>query len=462
MLGFLGVLGRACHQHHSLARRIQSGLPVTKPSTLALVKRCQEELGMSGTIRLYELGSWHSPAVFGLHHPSLLLPEGLIERLDDRELRLIVLHELLHIRRGDLLLHGLLVGIQAVHWFNPLVWLAFRRLRAERELVCDAAVLRRLNPGDQLAYGQTLIKLAQEYSRGDFGPLLVPILNRKTELKRRITLISEFRPGRWPAAAAGSVAWVLLAGVTLTTAARDEADSTQLKPVPFDPQSTSNAKPTPEPSPVPAPPTLRRLEAEEAALRDQVLQGQRQLDILRSELGILPTEAMLQAGNNSIGQLERARASARQELEWLKAMQRNLGSLNKTDLRSSTADLYRDDLWTALFQSRAQAEQQLDLYGPDHPETKAARRVLTTIDAQLDERVEGVLLGIKAKTAASQAGVEALDRLLDANKGGTSKMDVHHRAYIDAQRQQNLLESSLDAVQNRLFQEKLDATFREP
>ena len=98
--------------------------------------------------------------------------------------------------------------VQAVHWFNPVVWLAFVRLRSERELACDAAVLRHLDPEDHHRYGSILIELVEQFSTAIPHQGLLPIINNQTEIKRRILMITQFKPV--------SRAVTLLSGMLLT------------------------------------------------------------------------------------------------------------------------------------------------------------------------------------------------------------------------------------------------------
>ena len=76
--------------------------------------------------------------------PLLLMPEGLIARLPHDRLRHVFLHELAHMKRHDVEAGWLLAVIQVLHWVNPLVWVAFRQFRGDRELACDAMALEHL------------------------------------------------------------------------------------------------------------------------------------------------------------------------------------------------------------------------------------------------------------------------------------------------------------------------------
>ncbi|MHC4645052.1 MAG: M56 family metallopeptidase, partial [Planctomycetota bacterium] len=101
-----------------------------------------------------------SPAVFGFFRPVLLLPAGDIERRSRKELEHVLLHELAHIKRGDLKLHAFYMVLQIVYWFNPLLWLVRRQLQHLRELCCDAAVARILRE-ETTGYRKTILETAR-------------------------------------------------------------------------------------------------------------------------------------------------------------------------------------------------------------------------------------------------------------------------------------------------------------
>ena len=80
------------------------------------------------------------PMIWGVWRPRLLLPAQALE-WDDGQLHSVLLHELAHVKRHDLAVQCLLQAACALHWFNPLVWLAAWRLQAEGERACDDLVL---------------------------------------------------------------------------------------------------------------------------------------------------------------------------------------------------------------------------------------------------------------------------------------------------------------------------------
>lgn len=99
-----------------------------------------------------------SPAVFGLFRPVVLLPAT--GDLTETEARHVLLHELAHIKRGDLVLHALHLALLVLYWHNPLLWLSRRFFQNLRELCCDATVANALRQ-EVPAYRQTLLVSAQ-------------------------------------------------------------------------------------------------------------------------------------------------------------------------------------------------------------------------------------------------------------------------------------------------------------
>jgi beta-lactamase regulating signal transducer with metallopeptidase domain len=121
-----------------------------------LCARRARELGLRRSPRLAVSTEVDSPQVIGLWRPTILLP--LEERLGDEDLDLALMHELAHVRRGDLVLGCIPALARTLFFFHPLVHLAVREYALCREAACDALVVSR---GDTVAktYGRLLLRL---------------------------------------------------------------------------------------------------------------------------------------------------------------------------------------------------------------------------------------------------------------------------------------------------------------
>src|SRR5690606_7666009 len=80
--------------------------------------------------------------------------------LSDDRLRMLLLHELAHVRRGDVAVNWMLAVLKAAHWWNPVFWLAASRFGALREQACDAFAVARGGDGSVKEYGEMLLHFA--------------------------------------------------------------------------------------------------------------------------------------------------------------------------------------------------------------------------------------------------------------------------------------------------------------
>jgi bla regulator protein BlaR1 len=226
LIGWLGgavaMLGRVLLASARLCALLRRYEPVSDPAVLELLETCKREMGVTQRPILLAADSSCVPALVGFLRPRLLMPISVLRDFDRRELRLIFLHELGHLRRRDVLINWIVAGLQILHWFNPVLWLAFARLRADRELACDELVLSIARQQERRAYGQTMIKLLQTLSRGTVLPGLVGILEGTHSMRRRISMIAQFDgKRRWSTLALLSV--MGLAAISLTDGVHGEA-----------------------------------------------------------------------------------------------------------------------------------------------------------------------------------------------------------------------------------------------
>jgi len=127
------------------------------------------------------------PGVFGVVHPVLLLPTDIANLLTPVQLKNVIAHELIHLRRRDNLWAALRTIVQAIFWFSPLVWWLGGRLVAEREQACDEAV--RTQGADAEAYAESILKVCRYYA---CAPRACLAGVGGADLKERITAIMKF------------------------------------------------------------------------------------------------------------------------------------------------------------------------------------------------------------------------------------------------------------------------------
>lgn len=139
--------------------------------------------------RLLLAQNLESPMLVGLVQPKILLPEG---SYSEEMLQNILLHELVHFRRNDIIYKWFSVAVFSIQWFNPLTYVIRRELGRACELSCDEWVIRHMTPVEKQTYGETLIAMAAA------NPLpaaagATTFSTEKRDLKRRLLAIMGYR-----------------------------------------------------------------------------------------------------------------------------------------------------------------------------------------------------------------------------------------------------------------------------
>ena len=216
LAGACGVLAAGVIGYRRNLQRIRLSATAPDRNLQAAIEAAARDAGLSRAPQVVISPAVASPAVTGFMRPVLLLPAGFPEGFSTAETRLILLHEFTHLKRLDLPLNWLMCVLQAMHWFNPLLWFAFARMRADREAACDARVLSIDATDHRAEYGGALLKLQCATSSRALSLGFVGIFERGSEIKARICGISAHRPARfvWQATGGAILTLLMLFGVT--------------------------------------------------------------------------------------------------------------------------------------------------------------------------------------------------------------------------------------------------------
>lgn len=161
-----------------------------------LLARTQRQGGLRGKVRLKLVDQTVSPAVCGLFRLVVLLPGQLADQLSPAQLRAVLLHELVHIRRGDVWVNCLQALLQILYWWHPLLWLANARIRRVREEAVDDAVMSAL-AGEAEVYVPTLVEVAKlAFQRPLMSLGLVGILESRSALRQRVQRLVNYQSPR--------------------------------------------------------------------------------------------------------------------------------------------------------------------------------------------------------------------------------------------------------------------------
>jgi bla regulator protein BlaR1 len=232
IIGMVAMAGRICIAIALLDRRVRRGTFAPDAEIETVWKEsCIRWLGQRAP-RL-RVADWIlSPALVGFGAPQFLIPRRMLGIFSREDWEHVFAHEIAHLRWRDHWAQMLLLVAHCVHWFNPLVWLALKRMRLDRELAADDWVLRRLRSEDHLSYGETLLRALSSHSKQILcQPGLVGISEDGSQMKQRLTRITAFLPRSGgilslPAIAATIVLGLLVLSQAISKPAESSAQKT--------------------------------------------------------------------------------------------------------------------------------------------------------------------------------------------------------------------------------------------
>jgi beta-lactamase regulating signal transducer with metallopeptidase domain len=162
-------------------------------SWLRLADDLSRAIGLTRRVRLLRAAGPAMPMTWGIRRPAILLPAEANAWPAERR-RDVLLHELAHVKRHDFIVQLVARVACAVYWFHPLVWLAARRLRDERERACDDQVLRA--GAKPSAYATHLLEIARGLRAARATSLASVAMARPAQLATRLLDVLDARRPR--------------------------------------------------------------------------------------------------------------------------------------------------------------------------------------------------------------------------------------------------------------------------
>lgn len=210
--GALAILASLCAALWRLGRIRRAGVPFLAGRELTQSLAASARIARPVDLLIHEAVA--APLTMGVFRPAIILPDDA-HRWSEGDLRRALVHELEHVRRGDWAFHLLARVTCAAYWFNPLVWIALRRMGLEAERACDDAVIV---VDEGTAYAEQLVELARRMSTGSPRPALA--MAKRSDLSARVSAIlnAKQRRGRAGApVAVGALSAVALAVLGMAT-----------------------------------------------------------------------------------------------------------------------------------------------------------------------------------------------------------------------------------------------------
>lgn len=175
---------------YNISNMLKLSNKIKDKKIIYIFNNCKKTINIKKNIVLLESSSVKTPFTFGLFKTFIILPKNILEKITYKDLKYILMHELFHYKNKDIVFNYILSLLQSLYWFNPVIWIVFKKIRYDREIICDLSVLKKINKNDYIEYGKTLINFAYKTSHKYNSNLISSIGGNKKQIKERITKIS--------------------------------------------------------------------------------------------------------------------------------------------------------------------------------------------------------------------------------------------------------------------------------
>ncbi|SNZ05506.1 bla regulator protein blaR1 [Terribacillus aidingensis] len=167
---------------------INRAKPVHDKEINEIFLTCKTQLSIRKKIKLKQSAAVTSPFICGFFNTYLILPAATEKGSSLTNIKNVTLHELHHYKSRHVHWNYFFLFATVLHWFNPFVWYALKEMRLDREIACDAAVMRSLGNREEknLDYGRTILHYAERLKQPQPDQIINSIRSSKRHLKKRI------------------------------------------------------------------------------------------------------------------------------------------------------------------------------------------------------------------------------------------------------------------------------------
>lgn len=224
-----------CYRRFSKQLRIDS-FPVSEDTAIAvLLSSCKAALGIHGEVKLMLNPKIKSPMLVGLCRPMILLPTSNTQEID---LKLVLTHELMHLKRKDLWAKMLALLAGTLHWFNPFAHVLRKDISTWGELSCDEALAVEMSHEERKLYGEAILNTLDNHS-GINTAFCSSLCESKKHIERRLTMLLNVKKMKKHIAVFAVFAIVAIACIGTAVAAlavenTSKAGTSQLSKIPYD------------------------------------------------------------------------------------------------------------------------------------------------------------------------------------------------------------------------------------
>ncbi len=215
-VGAMAFAGWHCYCYRRFLKQLRAdSSPVMDDAATVMLRSCKAALGIHCDVKLMLNRKIKSPMLAGLRHPMILLPTS---NMQENDLKLVLTHELLHLKRKDLWVKMLALAVGTLYWFNPFAHVLRKDVNIWGELSCDEALASKMSREERKLYGEAILNTLDSYS-GTNTAFCSSLCESKKHIERRLTMLLNVKKMKKHIAVIAIIAVVSIASIGTAVAA---------------------------------------------------------------------------------------------------------------------------------------------------------------------------------------------------------------------------------------------------
>lgn len=192
MTGIVLLIIKLIIGYRKLSGIIRVTIKDIKAGHKEILNSCKNDMNIKSNVEMLYSSNISSPSLCGLFNPKILIPINAAD-VSDKEFKYVIMHELSHLKNKDIFINWIIALLSVIYWFNPILLYGFYKIRQDCEVHCDYKVMSYLSEGENIQYGNALIRILELSTKGKRITGAASMVMNNFEMKRRIIMISKYK-----------------------------------------------------------------------------------------------------------------------------------------------------------------------------------------------------------------------------------------------------------------------------
>ncbi len=193
IFGVVLLIGVTAAGHKRLREIIRSSIKDIDSTHKEILYNCMNSMNITTELEILYSPKISTPSLCGFIKPKILIPVSIADNVSDEEFKYIIMHELSHLKNKDIILNWVITSLSVIYWFSPILLYGFHKMKQDCEFSCDGQVISRLREGENLQYGNAIIRVLELGGNSRRLVGTTSMVMNSSEIKRRIIMISKYK-----------------------------------------------------------------------------------------------------------------------------------------------------------------------------------------------------------------------------------------------------------------------------